>query len=42
VEECIYEAGDNLLTATFTDYGIISAAELPSLVRIDQGTPKHR
>ena len=42
MEEFIYDADGNPLTATFMDYGIISAAELPSFERIAQETPTPR
>jgi carbon-monoxide dehydrogenase large subunit len=42
MEEFIYDADGNPLTATFIDYGIISAAELPSFERIAQETPTPR
>ena len=42
MEEFIYDAGGNPLTATFMDYGLISAAELPSFERIEQETPTPR
>ena len=42
MEEFVYDADGNPLTATFMDYGIISAAELPSFERIAQETPTPR
>ena len=42
MEEFIYDADGNPLTATFMDYGLISAAELPSFERIPQETPTPR
>ncbi len=42
MEEFIYDSDGNPLTATFMDYGIISAAELPSFERIPQETPTPR
>jgi carbon-monoxide dehydrogenase large subunit len=38
-EEVVYDADGNPLTATFADYGIPSAAELPSFTLLDQETP---
>ena len=42
MEEFIYDADGNPLTATFMDYGLVSAAELPSFERIPQETPTPR
>jgi carbon-monoxide dehydrogenase large subunit len=42
MEEFIYDVDGNPLTATFMDYGLISAAELPSFERIEQETPTPR
>ncbi len=39
LEEVRYDADGNPLTANFADYGIISAAELPSFERIMMETP---
>ncbi|MEQ8717357.1 MAG: xanthine dehydrogenase family protein molybdopterin-binding subunit [Acidimicrobiales bacterium] len=39
LEEVVYDADGNLLTSTFTDYTVISAAELPDFDRIVQETP---
>ena len=40
-EEIVYDAAGNLLTSTFADYGIPSAAELPSLevATVDGASP---
>ncbi len=42
MEEFIYDPDGNPLTATFMDYALISAAELPSFERIPQETPTPR
>lgn len=42
MEEFIYDPDGNPLTATFMDYGLISAAELPSFERLPQETPTPR
>jgi len=39
LEEVSYDADGNPLTATFADYGIPSAAELPSFTLLDMATP---
>jgi carbon-monoxide dehydrogenase large subunit len=39
LEEVVYDADGNPLTATFADYGLPSAAELPSFTLIDMATP---
>ena len=38
-EEFSYDADGNPVTATFMDYGIMSAAELPSFERVEMVTP---
>jgi carbon-monoxide dehydrogenase large subunit len=40
-EEVVYDADGNPLTATFADYGIPSAAELPSYTLLTMETPTH-
>jgi carbon-monoxide dehydrogenase large subunit len=40
-EEIVYDADGNPLTATFADYGIPSAAELPSYTLLTMETPTH-
>ncbi len=42
MEEFVYDADGNPLTANFMDYGLVSAAEMPNLVRIPQETPTDR
>ena len=42
MEEFIYDEDGNPKTANFMDYGLISAAELPSFERIEQETPTPR
>jgi len=42
MEEFVYDADGNPLTATFMDYGLVSAAELPSFERLAQETPTPR
>ncbi len=42
VEEFVYDAEGNPLTANFLNYGLVSAAELPSFERIAQETPTPR
>jgi carbon-monoxide dehydrogenase large subunit len=42
MEEFIYDDDGNPLTATFMDYGLVSAAELPSFERLPQETPTPR
>jgi aerobic carbon-monoxide dehydrogenase large subunit len=39
LEEVVYDADGNPLTATFADYGFPSAAELPSFTLLDMATP---
>jgi aerobic carbon-monoxide dehydrogenase large subunit len=39
LEEVVYDADGNPLTATFADYGFPSAAELPSFTLVDMATP---
>ncbi|MDX2379782.1 MAG: molybdopterin-dependent oxidoreductase, partial [Acidimicrobiia bacterium] len=39
MEEFVYDEDGNPKTATFLDYGIVSAAELPSFERLPQETP---
>ncbi len=39
LEEVVYDADGNPLTATFADYGLPSAAELPSFTLLDMATP---
>jgi carbon-monoxide dehydrogenase large subunit len=39
LEEVVYDADGNPLTATFADYGFPSAAELPSFTLVDMETP---
>ncbi len=39
IEEFVYDEDGNPITANFMDYGIISAAELPSFERIPMETP---
>lgn len=39
LEEIRYDDDGNLLTSNFADYGVISAAELPSFELVDQETP---
>jgi carbon-monoxide dehydrogenase large subunit len=41
LEEVVYDADGNPLTATFADYGFPSAAELPSFTLLDMATPTH-
>ncbi|HSL58789.1 MAG TPA: xanthine dehydrogenase family protein molybdopterin-binding subunit [Acidimicrobiales bacterium] len=41
LEEVRFDADGNPLTATFADYGIISATELPAFERVVQETPTH-
>jgi len=41
-EEFAYDEAGNPLTGNFMDYGILSAAELPSFERIEQETPTDR
>ncbi|MCY7342652.1 MAG: xanthine dehydrogenase family protein molybdopterin-binding subunit [Pseudonocardia sp.] len=41
LEEVVYDADGNPLTATFVDYGFPSAAELPSFTLVDMATPTH-
>jgi carbon-monoxide dehydrogenase large subunit len=41
LEEVVYDADGNPLTATFADYGIPSAAELPSFTLLTMETPTH-
>ncbi|MGQ0480333.1 MAG: xanthine dehydrogenase family protein molybdopterin-binding subunit [Pseudonocardia sp.] len=41
LEEVVYDADGNPLTATFADYGLPSAAELPSFTLLDMATPTH-
>jgi carbon-monoxide dehydrogenase large subunit len=41
LEEVVYDEDGNPLTATFADYGIPSAAELPSFTLLDMATPTH-
>ncbi len=38
-EEMVYDADGNPLTSNFADYGVISAAELPSFEALLQQTP---
>jgi aerobic carbon-monoxide dehydrogenase large subunit len=42
LEEFVYDEDGNPLTATFADYGIPSAAELPSFTLLDMATPTYR
>ena len=42
MEEFIYDDDGNPNTANFADYGLVSAAELPSFERIEQETPTPR
>lgn len=42
MEEFVYDADGNPLTSNFMDYGLVSAAEMPNLVRIPQETPTDR
>jgi aerobic carbon-monoxide dehydrogenase large subunit len=42
MEEFIYDEDGNPKTANFADYGLVSAAELPSFERIEQETPTPR
>lgn len=42
MEEFAYDNEGNPLTGNFMDYGIVSAAELPSFERIEQETPTDR
>lgn len=39
IEEFMYDSDGNPITANFMDYGIVSAAELPSFERIPMETP---
>jgi carbon-monoxide dehydrogenase large subunit len=39
LEEFVYDAAGNPLTATFADYPVVSAAELPSFERVPMETP---
>lgn len=39
LEEVVYDADGNPLTATFADYALPSAAELPSFTLVDMATP---
>ena len=39
LEEVRYDDDGNLITANFTDYSVISAAELPSFERVELVTP---
>ena len=39
IEEFVYDEAGNPITANFMDYGIISAAELPTFERVSQETP---
>jgi carbon-monoxide dehydrogenase large subunit len=39
LEEVVYDADGNPLTATFADYAFPSAAELPSFTLLDMATP---
>ena len=41
LEEVVYDADGNPLTATFADYAFPSAAELPSFTLIEMATPTH-
>ncbi|MDN5933195.1 MAG: molybdopterin-dependent oxidoreductase, partial [Pseudonocardia sp.] len=41
LEEVVYDADGNPLTATFADYAFPSAAELPSFTLLDMATPTH-
>ncbi len=41
LEEVVYDDDGNPLTATFADYGIPSAAELPSFTLLTMETPTH-
>jgi len=41
LEEVVYDEDGNPLTATFADYGIPSAAELPSFTLLTMETPTH-
>jgi len=42
MEEFVYDEDGNPNTANFADYGLVSAAELPSFERIEQETPTPR
>lgn len=42
IEEFAYDQDGNPITANFMDYGLISAAEMPSFERIPQETPTPR
>ncbi len=42
MEEFVYDDEGNPLTSTFMDYGLVSAAELPSFERLAQETPTPR
>jgi carbon-monoxide dehydrogenase large subunit len=39
LEEVVYDADGNLLTATFADYPFLSATEVPSFQLADMATP---
>jgi carbon-monoxide dehydrogenase large subunit len=41
LEEVVYDADGNPLTATFADYAFPSAAELPSFELVEMATPTH-
>lgn len=41
LEEVVFDADGNPLTATFADYAFPSAAELPSFTLLDMATPTH-
>ncbi len=41
LEEVVYDADGNPLTATFADYAFPSAAELPSFTLVEMETPTH-
>ncbi|MBW0091181.1 xanthine dehydrogenase family protein molybdopterin-binding subunit [Pseudonocardia sp. KRD-184] len=41
LEEVVYDADGNPLTATFADYAFPSAAELPSFTLLEMATPTH-
>ena len=41
LEEVVYDADGNPLTATFADYAFPSAAELPSFELVEMETPTH-
>jgi carbon-monoxide dehydrogenase large subunit len=41
LEEVVFDADGNPLTATFADYAFPSAAELPSFTLVDMATPTH-